>query len=43
MSNKPARTPTFKCTAFATPVTVYLQNVAACSHIQPYQGIFQFG
>ena len=36
---KPARTLTFKCAKCAKPVTVYLQKVSACSHIQPYQGI----
>ena len=36
---KPARTLTFKCAQCAKNVTVYLQKVSACSHIQPYQGI----
>jgi len=36
---KPARTLTFKCAKCAKNVTVFLQKVSACSHIQPYQGI----
>ncbi|MEM8512194.1 hypothetical protein RCH14_001494 [Massilia sp. MP_M2] len=40
---KPARTLTFKCAKCAKPVTVYLQKVSACSHIQPYQGICACG
>ncbi|GIZ52293.1 hypothetical protein [Noviherbaspirillum aridicola] len=43
MSVKPARTLTFKCKKCAKPVTVYLQKVSACSHIQPYQGICSCG
>lgn len=43
MSNKPARTLTFKCKSCAKPVTLYLQKVSACSHIQPYQGICKCG
>jgi hypothetical protein len=43
MANKPARTLTFKCAKCAKPVTVYLQKVSACSHIQPYQGICSCG
>jgi hypothetical protein len=43
MSNKPARTLTFKCKKCTKPVTVYLQKVSACSHIQPYQGICSCG
>lgn len=39
MSFKPARTLSFKCKKCTKPVTVYLQKVSACSHIQPYQGI----
>ncbi|MCY7308799.1 MAG: hypothetical protein LH632_22240 [Rhodoferax sp.] len=38
MSPKPARTLTFKCKACNKPVTVFLQKVSACSHIQPYLG-----
>jgi len=43
MSIKPARTLSFKCKACQKPVTVYLQKVSACSHIQPYQGICSCG
>jgi hypothetical protein len=43
MANKPARTLTFKCKNCTKPVTLYLQKVSACSHIQPYQGICQCG
>lgn len=43
MSVKPARTLTFKCKKCTKPVTVYLQKVSACSHIQPYQGICSCG
>ena len=43
MSSKPSRTLTFKCTKCAKPVTVFLQKVSACSHIQPYQGICKCG
>lgn len=43
MSNKPARTLTFKCKACSKPVTLYLQKVSACSHIQPYLGICKCG
>lgn len=43
MINKPARTLTFKCKKCAKPVTLYLQKVSACSHIQPYQGICKCG
>jgi hypothetical protein len=43
MSNKPARTLTFKCTQCAKPVTVRLQKVSACSHIQPYMGVCSCG
>lgn len=43
MSNKPARTLTFKCKVCTKPVTVFLQKVSACSHIQPYQGICKCG
>ena len=43
MSNKPSRTLTFKCKKCNKPVTVYLQKVSACSHIQPYQGICTCG
>ncbi len=41
--SKPARTLTFKCKTCAKPVTVFLQKVSACSHIQPYQGICACG
>jgi hypothetical protein len=40
---KPARTLTFKCKKCSKPVTLYLQKVSACSHIQPYQGICKCG
>ncbi|HYD63080.1 MAG TPA: hypothetical protein VEC35_22185 [Noviherbaspirillum sp.] len=43
MANKPARTLTFKCKKCTKPVTIYLQKVSACSHIQPYQGICSCG
>ena len=43
MSNKPPRTLSFKCKSCQKPVTVYLQKVSACSHIQPYQGICSCG
>jgi len=43
MANKPARILTFKCTRCAKPVKVFLQKVAACSHIQPYQGMCDCG
>lgn len=43
MRNKPARTLTFRCAACQKAVTVYLQKVSACSHIQPYQGICACG
>jgi len=43
MANKPARTLTFKCKSCTKPVTVYLQHVSACSHIQPYQGVCKCG
>ena len=43
MSPKPARSLTFKCTACSKPVTVYLQKVSACSHIQPYLGLCACG
>ncbi len=43
MSNKPARTLTFKCTKCTKSVQVFLQKVSACSHIQPYQGICSCG
>jgi hypothetical protein len=43
MSNKAARTLTFKCKKCSKPVTVYLQKVSACSHIQPYQGMCKCG
>jgi hypothetical protein len=43
MSVKPARTLTFKCKKCTKPVTVFLQKVSACSHIQPYQGICSCG
>lgn len=39
MSNKPARTLTFKCKKCSKPVKVFLQKVSTCSHIQPYMGI----
>lgn len=41
--SKPARTLTFKCAKCAKPVTLYLQKVSACSHIQPYQGMCKCG
>ena len=41
--NKPSRTLNFKCKVCAKPVTVFLQKVSACSHIQPYQGICSCG
>ncbi len=43
MTNKPARTLTFKCEKCAKSVQVFLQKVSACSHIQPYQGICKCG
>lgn len=43
MAYKPARTLTFKCKKCSKPVQVYLQQVSACSHIQPYQGICKCG
>ncbi|RZI40483.1 hypothetical protein EGT07_22845 [Herbaspirillum sp. HC18] len=43
MGNKPSRTLTFKCSKCSKPVTVFLQKVSACSHIQPYQGICTCG
>lgn len=43
MASKPARTLTFKCKKCTKPVTVFLQKVSACSHIQPYQGICTCG
>ena len=43
MANKPARTLTFKCKSCAKPVTVHLQKVSACSHIQPYMGVCKCG
>ncbi len=43
MSNKPARTLTFKCRQCSKPVTVFLQKVSACSHIQPYLGVCACG
>ncbi|MGE5650338.1 hypothetical protein [Noviherbaspirillum sp. UKPF54] len=43
MSKKPSRTLTFKCRKCSKPVTVFLQKVSACSHIQPYQGICACG
>ena len=43
MTPKPARSLTFKCTACSKPVTVYLQKVSACSHIQPYLGLCACG
>ena len=39
MANKAARILTFKCARCAKPVKVFLQKIAACSHIQPYQGM----
>ncbi|MRV71904.1 hypothetical protein GJ700_09250 [Duganella sp. FT92W] len=41
--SKPARTLTFKCVKCNKPVTLYLQKVSACSHIQPYQGLCACG
>lgn len=43
MSNKLARTLTFKCKKCTKPVTLYLQKVSACSHIQPYLGVCKCG
>lgn len=43
MSIKPARVLTFKCAKCSKPVKAYLQEVSACSHIQPYQGICSCG
>jgi hypothetical protein len=43
MAAKPARFLTFKCKQCGKPVQVRLQQVSACSHIQPYQGICKCG
>jgi len=43
MAAKPARFLTFKCKQCEKPVQVRLQQVSACSHIQPYQGICKCG
>ena len=40
---KPVRTLTFRCAKCAKAVKVNLQKVAACSHIQPYQGLCACG
>ena len=40
---KPARTLSFKCKTCTKPVTLYLQKVSACSHIQPYLGVCSCG
>ncbi len=43
MRHKPSRTLRFKCKQCTKLVTVYLQKVSACSHVQPYQGICSCG
>jgi hypothetical protein len=43
MRPKAARTLTFKCKSCTKPVTLYLQKVSACSHIQPYLGVCSCG
>lgn len=40
---KPVRTLTFKCAKCAKAVKVNLQKVSACSHIQPYMGVYACG
>ncbi len=43
MKTKPARILSFKCKTCSKPVTLYLQKVSACSHIQPYLGVCACG
>jgi hypothetical protein len=41
--SKPTRILTFKCAKCTKPVKVFLQQVSACAHITPYQGICACG
>jgi hypothetical protein len=43
MNFKPARFLTFKCKSCSKPVQLRLQQVSACAHIQPYQGVCKCG